>query len=126
MKNDGLLGRIYPIGSIYMSTNDISPEDFLGGTWERWAQGRVPVGVDESDEELEKPNLAGGEKKHTLTQEEIAGTFWHTGEMSRDSINVAFNAGSNYGIHSNPNVYNGDAHNNMQPYITCYMWKRTA
>ena len=24
---------IYPIGSIFMSTNNINPETFLGGTW---------------------------------------------------------------------------------------------
>lgn len=61
-KNDGLLNKIYPVGSIYMSVNDVSPEEFLGGTWERWSQGRVPVGVDENDEDFEKPNLISGEK----------------------------------------------------------------
>lgn len=55
-----------------MSVNDVSPEEFLGGTWERWSQGRVPVGVDESDEDFEKPNLINGEKKHTLTKDEMA------------------------------------------------------
>ncbi len=30
-----LLSKIYPVGSIYMSTNSTSPASFLGGTWER-------------------------------------------------------------------------------------------
>ena len=80
-KNDGLLNKIYPVGSIYMSVNDVSPEEFLGGTWERWSQGRVPVGVDESDEELEKPNLAGGEKK----------TYFNSGRNSRYILAYGYN-----------------------------------
>ena len=30
---NSLLDLIYPVGSIYMSINNISPQDFLGGTW---------------------------------------------------------------------------------------------
>ena len=30
-----LLDTIYPVGSIYMSVNNISPQTFLGGTWEQ-------------------------------------------------------------------------------------------
>lgn len=33
-KND-LLDMIYPVGAIYMSTNNVSPSSFLGGTWEQ-------------------------------------------------------------------------------------------
>ena len=36
---DGLLGielsKVYPIGSLYMSTNDTSPASLFGGTWEQ-------------------------------------------------------------------------------------------
>lgn len=28
-----LLTKIYPVGSIYISTNSISPASFLGGSW---------------------------------------------------------------------------------------------
>ena len=30
-----LLDKIYPIGSIYMSMVDVSPQDFIGGNWTR-------------------------------------------------------------------------------------------
>lgn len=30
-----LLNMVYPVGSIYMSVNSVSPASFLGGTWER-------------------------------------------------------------------------------------------
>ena len=41
-----LLEYIYPIGSIYITTGLISPQVFLGGTWEIFGQRRTLVGVD--------------------------------------------------------------------------------
>ena len=63
---DALLALIYPVGSIYMSVNDTNPATFLGGTWVRWGQGRVPVGVDASDTDFNAPGKTGGEKNHTI------------------------------------------------------------
>ena len=39
-----LLNFAYPIGTIYESTNDVSPSTFLGGTWEEYGSDRVLVG----------------------------------------------------------------------------------
>ena len=39
-----LLDFAYPIGTIYESTNDVSPSTFLGGTWEEYGSDRVLVG----------------------------------------------------------------------------------
>lgn len=38
----------YPVGSIYQSTASTNPSEFIGGTWERYAKGRVLIGVDDS------------------------------------------------------------------------------
>lgn len=38
----------YPVGSIYQSTASTNPSQFIGGTWERYAKGRVLIGVDDS------------------------------------------------------------------------------
>ena len=38
----------YPVGSIYQSTSSANPSEFIGGTWERYAKGRVLIGVDDS------------------------------------------------------------------------------
>ena len=37
----------YPVGSIYQSTSSTNPSEFIGGTWERYAKGRVLIGVDD-------------------------------------------------------------------------------
>lgn len=34
MTSSALLDLVYPVGSIYMNANNISPASFLGGTWE--------------------------------------------------------------------------------------------
>ena len=57
----------YPVGSIYMSTSPNNPTSFYGGTWERWGNGRVPVGVDTTQTEFDAVNKSGGTKTHTLT-----------------------------------------------------------
>ena len=159
--------KIYPVGSIYMSTNSTNPKDFLGGTWEAWGKGRVPVGVDLSDTDFNTAEKTGGEKTHALSVSEMpwhdhSGTYStvetttiHTrptgGALHHLGINtytvkydineqtqeymVAPAGGqtlevengtvinSQYGVCPNGS---GVAHNNLQPYITCYMWKRTA
>lgn len=43
---------VYPVGSIRMTTDNTGATTFLGGTWELWGEGRVPVGVDSNDRDL--------------------------------------------------------------------------
>lgn len=52
--------RIYPIGSIYMSVNNVNPQSFFGGTWVAWGAGRVPVGVSTLETEFETVEKTGG------------------------------------------------------------------
>lgn len=35
-----LLNMVYPVGSVYMSVNNVSPQSFLGGTWKAITDGR--------------------------------------------------------------------------------------
>ena len=130
---------IYPIGSIYMSVNSVNPSSLFGGTWESWGAGKVPVGVDTTDNDFATVEKTGGEKTHTLTIDEIPShkhtlhTYRHYGESdisgSYDGSEKIGRTASNSDGSSDlitPISNNGgdEPHNNLQPYITCYMWKR--
>lgn len=202
-----IFDKIYPVGSIYMSTQNTNPSTLFGGEWSAWGQGRVPVGIDTMNSKFNTVEKVGGEENHTLTLSEIAE---HTHSFSATSGNQSANHthniniisttngnhrhnseyGDSYGFslyaRNNSNVarhivasgndyhaitskvpdvdgikyaeftgYSGDhahtvngssgsnsanhthtvsgntgksgantAHNNLQPYIVCYMWKR--
>ena len=168
---DALLELIYPVGSIYMTVDkDSDPAAFLGGTWERWGQGRVPVGVDENDTIFEKAENKGGEQKHQLITSEMPahnhrGTYTKTDHYTinipgsgdsfiempsgTDAVEVKYEQTQSASLVRNgsrpignqldidytekvtalygvPLQGGNGAHNNLQPYITCYMWKRMA
>lgn len=129
-----IIDAIYPVGSIYMSVNNVNPSELLGGTWVAWGEGRVPVGVNKTDSDFNAVEKTGGEKVHVLTQSELPPTL----NFKTDSIgfqvygegtNQGEEVGTAFGTNTSLTLLNsggGQAHNNLQPYITCYMWKRTA
>lgn len=65
------LDQVYPVGSIYISTNSTDPSAIIGGIWESFAQGRTLIGVDSTDTDYEGGGLTGGSKTHTLTTNEM-------------------------------------------------------
>lgn len=131
--NDSLLDKTYPVGSIYMSVNNTNPSTLFGGTWVAWGSGRVPVGVNASDSNFSTVEKTGGASTVKLTTSQMPK---HSHGATNFIINSAagsqINVGSGGGIVSHSSAFvtdvsGGDsAHNNLQPYITCYMWKRTA
>ena len=162
LDNDSLaqvcLNLIYPVGSIYMSVKNASPETFLGGTWVAWGSGKVPVGVDTSDTDFNGVEKTGGEKTHVLTENEMpkhkhtgteqeaqkfdiqqGSTFEtkrYTASFTSETMQTASNsvANSNGSFSGNGEVVvehgitagGGQPHSILQPYITCYMWKRVS
>ena len=128
---------LFPIGSIHLTANNVNPSTYLGGTWARIGGGMVPVGVNESDDDF-AANMTGGEKTHTLTVSEMP-SHDHPG-VTLDGTKLGLNR-DNTGVNgwgtslTTRNVYGefiagkkggGAAHNNMPPYFTCYIWRRTA
>lgn len=130
------IANAYPVGSLYMNaTNSTNPATLLGfGTWSSFGAGRVLIGIDSSDTDFDTAEETGGSKTHTLSVAELpAHTHTISGNISRSGFSFEhhqFNSrmpGENFD--TNPTVSNtgsGSAHNNVQPYIVVYMWKRTA
>ena len=123
---------IYPVGSIYFSVNNVNPGTLFGGVWERFANGRTLVGVDEAQAEFNVVKKEGGEKFHTLsmgempkhnhtvslsggpeTTKKITFSDWAWKSSQRQDVSYAFDDSGN-----------NQAHNNLQPYLTCYIWTR--
>ena len=132
-----LVNIFYPVGSIYISTEStFDPNTAWGGTWVAWGAGKVPVGVDASDTDFDTAEKTGGEKTHKLTVAEMPSHShnWKATNLGASGDNYAGIAYNNFSGHvgSDPmtewikNTGGDQAHNNLQPYIACYMWKRTA
>lgn len=107
----------------------------LGGEWIRFAQGKTLVGVDENDEDFKTVEKELGEKTHKLTVSEMPShnhkpsgyTYFLANTNGRFSF--ASPGTESDGIFKTTQTANtgGDqAHNNIQPSITVYFWKRVA
>lgn len=129
-----LLDIIYPIGSLYFTVVDDTAQKVhsrFGGNWELFGAGRTPVCVDPNDSDFNTVEKTGGEKKHKLTVDEIPSHNHRTPISSGGNLSI--DSYSGYEWVTTGRWYNwtsatgGDQpHNNLQPYKTCYIWKRVA
>lgn len=137
-----IFDMIYPVGSIYMSVNNVNPSTLFGGTWVAWGSGRVPVGVDSSTD-FNSVEKTGGSKyiqqhqHRDITWGKNGTLYMYTGVSGSTTVFNLAGSGiytSTYDVNSTNHIYTGDVDTNvntggsgnLQPYITCYMWKRTA
>lgn len=143
-RGTGLVDLLYPVGSIYMSVNNVSPQSFLGGIWER-IQDRFLLAAGSTY----SPGATGGEAAHTLTVNEFplhdheetslatGYSGWAETQIKAFSTHIPYNS-EHYTataksvkaatVSANAKTYGtggGAAHNNMPPYLAVYMWKRT-
>lgn len=131
----------YKVGDIFLSFNSTDPATVKGyGTWELRGQGRTLVGVDTGDTDFNTVKKTGGAKTHTLTITEmpnhnhnqgvndnaIPARAWGGSGVDRFRLTDSGNQGSSYPIGAMISKGGGGAHNNLQPYLTCYIWERTA
>lgn len=136
------LNVIYPIGSIYMSINNINPANLFGGEWEQIKDTFLLSAGD-----TYTAGATGGEAEHTLTVDEMP-THRHKAKIN-GGPNGKFASGNAITIYQvGPNSKGtfiggtgandtddycfiaeeggNQPHNNMPPYLAVYMWKRIA
>lgn len=125
-----ILDNVYPVGSIYMSVNSTNPTNLFGGTWEQ-IQGKFLFGMDSSY----PAGSTGGEITHKLTIDEMpehVHTIYYPnagGPYGNANIGYPEDSGTNMTwcaeMCKTASTGGGAAHNNMPPYLSVYIWKRT-
>jgi len=136
------LAAVYPVGSIYTNASvSTNPATLLGfGTWTAFGAGRVMVGFNSSNALFDTAEETGGsadaivvshthsitDSGHNHTVATSAGSTFFSRGSSGNALNDGGTTGtSTTGISINTTGSSG-TNANYQPYITVYMWKRTA
>ena len=90
--------------------------------------GRMLIGLDSSDTDFDTVEETGGAKTHTLTVDEMpAHTHDYTAHLGTSSSGpISLNDRMPSVTGPTTSTGGGNAHSIMNPYITVYMWKRTA
>lgn len=138
----------YPVGAVYLSDRATSPATLFGGTWARFGEGRMIVGVNEADADFDTPLSTGGSKtttiaaanlpQHTHDFSHVHGVSTTAGATGSASSQLARGTVTESGITTAPFQNSNPARNTdggpgsstpmrtLDPYVTVYMWRRTA
>ena len=146
----------YPIGAVYISTQPTDPASILGGRWQALDEGRVLIGAGAAHPAGEKGGeethtlttsempahthsgsaSSSGSHSHSVYRGSGTGTrecvpeYYDTGHFLFGSGSVNIGTTQSGGVHSHylyiDDTGGGAAHNNMQPFLSVYMWTRTA
>ena len=131
-----ILLSAHPVGSYYISESSKSPAELFGGTWEQIKDRFLLAAGDKYT-----AGSTGGEEKHTLTTNEMPshghGVIAECGADGSAKYKPANDgtymqlAGTSAGTRQAigtvlSSTGGGQPHNNLPPYLTVYVWKRTA
>lgn len=121
-------GWIPPIGYIWISASNTDPGTlFTGTTWESIG-GKFLLGADSTY----TAGSTGGEVSHVLTIDEMPSHTHTTGILNNEALGgssgnaTAKVLWNQAGGTATTATGGGQAHNNMPPYLSVYMWKRVS
>jgi hypothetical protein len=140
------MAALHPVGSIYINaSNTTNPGTLLGfGTWTAFGAGRVPVGFDSTNVLFDTAEETGGSADavvvshtHTATVTDPghlhvyqvkggAGLLMGGGTYGETNSSVNTSSATTGVTVANSTTGTSGTNANYQPYITVYMWKRTA
>ena len=149
-----IIDVIYPVGSIYMSVNEISPATLFGGTWQTiegkfllGASDTYPAGVPGGSPDAVVVSHTHTQSKHSHTPSNGNGYMSYT-SGSAERVKVSTSSGTRYAIVGKKSATSADASGlrysdgtssatptinatgtsgkgaNMPPYLAVYIWKR--
>lgn len=146
---NSIKSAMYPVGSVYITYNNVNPGTFLGGTWERFGQGRTLVGEGTGND---------GSTSMSFTANSTGGSYKHN-HIYGIKVNEYYSATSNLGVRKpdgswqggirdgtghayfnncsqaankelNTDTYKIESNTSnsgtIQPYIVVFFWRRTA
>ena len=123
----------YPVGSIYMSVVETSPASLFGGTWEilndvfllaagSYANAGTFGGA--ASVALKASELP--DHRHGVYVRSDSGSYTSSEAIVANSYSYEKDGKANPSWMVTSAGLNGEAHNNMPPYLAVYMWKRVA
>lgn len=127
---------IYPVGSIYQSTNPTSPASLFGGTWESISSGRVLMGADDAHAagttaESGLPNITGKANGVTFSKGRdssegflLEDTSAYTITYGWGALEYAFNYATLVFSASSSNSIYGSSNTVQPPAYFVYIWRR--
>ena len=120
-----IYGKIFPVGYIYISVDDTNPGTLFGGSWTRIKDKFLLSAGD-----TYSAGSTGGEASHKLTVNEIPShnhsTYYQENAASGSARRTPAGPSGTELSTGTSEVGGGQAHNNMPPCLTVYVWKRTA
>lgn len=119
---NSIKSAMYPVGSVYITYNNVNPGTFIGGTWVQFGQGRTLMGQgtgnDGSTSMSFSANSSGGKYNHShTTRVDFSKT-----QSYRVGVGLKYTEGESVLNNSIPS----DNSSSIQPYITVFFWRRTA
>lgn len=132
---EGILQKVYPVGSIYISTISTNPSDLFGfGTWERVkdrfllaAGDAYAAGSTGGEENVALTSAQNGPHYHAIGTI-VEGSRVHIGQWGWKVTAEQISNEAGYDSYGMVTQMNGEGmpHNNMPPYLCVYIWKRTS
>ena len=142
----GIIDAIYPVGSIYMSVNEVSPETLFGGTWEQIedrfilaAGSTYEGGSDNADGVSQDVTVNIPKHKHLtpiIANDNVFGV-WTVGAsesktatnrigVSGSALTSSYTAKTYYTAEDGACSTKVTVPPTIPPYMAVFVWKRTA